>query len=97
MVPPVPMGQQWLYGSAEGAIASAQVYRTMADYVRMAVISAAPRRQVVLAQVRARGIVHQHEIVRPHAIGQRGEAGEHRIRALRAALLHHAGKRRVDA
>ncbi len=45
-----PAGQQWLYGSAEGAIASAQVYRTMADYVRMAAISAAPRRQVVLAE-----------------------------------------------
>ena len=45
-----PTGQQWLYGSAEGAIASAQVYRTMADYVRMAAISAAPRRQVVLAE-----------------------------------------------
>lgn len=46
----LPAGQQWLYGSAEGAIASAQVYRTMADYVRMAAISAAPRRQVVLAE-----------------------------------------------
>ena len=45
-----PTWQQWLYGSAEGAIASAQVYRTMADYVRMAAISAAPRRQVVLAE-----------------------------------------------
>lgn len=45
-----PAGQQWLYGSAEGAIASTQVYRTMADYVRMAAISAAPRRQVVLAE-----------------------------------------------
>lgn len=44
-----PTGQQWLYGSAEGAIASAQVYRSMANYVRMAAISAAPRRQVVLA------------------------------------------------
>jgi 5'-nucleotidase (lipoprotein e(P4) family) len=49
-VRPDRRGQQWLYGSAEGAIASAQVYRTMADYVRMAAISAAPRRQVVLAE-----------------------------------------------
>lgn len=28
-----PTGQQWLYGSAEGAIASTQVYKTMTDYV----------------------------------------------------------------
>lgn len=28
-----PTGQQWLYGSAEGAIASAQVYRDMTTYV----------------------------------------------------------------
>lgn len=45
-----PTGQQWLYGSAEGAIASVQVYQAMANYVRMAAISAAPRRQVVLAE-----------------------------------------------
>lgn len=28
-----PTGQQWLYGSAEGAIASAQAYKAMTDYV----------------------------------------------------------------
>jgi 5'-nucleotidase (lipoprotein e(P4) family) len=28
-----PTGQQWLYGSAEGAIASAQVYKAMTSYV----------------------------------------------------------------
>jgi hypothetical protein len=28
-----PTGQQWLYGSAEGSIASAQVYTAMTDYV----------------------------------------------------------------
>ncbi len=28
-----PTGQQWLYGSAEGAIASAQVYKAMTNYV----------------------------------------------------------------
>lgn len=28
-----PTGQQWLYGSAEGAIASAQVYKAMTEYV----------------------------------------------------------------
>ena len=54
-----PAGQQWLYGSAEGAIASAQVYRTMADYVRMAAISAAPRRQVVLGRLRLRRVLRQ--------------------------------------
>lgn len=28
-----PTGQQWLYGSAEGSIASVQVYKAMAEYV----------------------------------------------------------------
>ncbi|APW73369.1 MAG: HAD family acid phosphatase [Sphingopyxis granuli] len=45
-----PTGQQWLYGSAEGAVASAQVYRALAAYVRNAVLSAVPRRQLVLAE-----------------------------------------------
>ncbi|NIJ38046.1 5'-nucleotidase (lipoprotein e(P4) family) [Sphingopyxis panaciterrae] len=45
-----PAGQQWLYGSAEGAVASAQVYRSLAAYVRAIAISAAPHRQVVLAE-----------------------------------------------
>lgn len=45
-----PAGQQWLYGSAEGAVASAQVYRALASYVRAVAISAAPHRQVVLAE-----------------------------------------------
>lgn len=45
-----PAGQQWLYGSAEGAVASAQTYRALAAYVRAVAISAAPHRQVVLAE-----------------------------------------------
>ncbi|MCW0197784.1 HAD family acid phosphatase [Sphingopyxis sp.] len=45
-----PTGQQWLYGSAEGAVASAQVYRALAAYVRAVAISAAPHKQVVLAE-----------------------------------------------
>lgn len=45
-----PTGQQWLYGSAEGAVASAQVYRALAAYVGNAVLSAVPRRQLVLAE-----------------------------------------------
>jgi 5'-nucleotidase (lipoprotein e(P4) family) len=45
-----PTGQQWLYGSAEGAVASVQVYRSLASYVRAIAISAAPHKQVVLAE-----------------------------------------------
>lgn len=45
-----PTGQQWLYGSAEGAVASVQAYRALAAYVRAVAISAAPRRQAVLAE-----------------------------------------------
>jgi len=45
-----PTGQQWLYGSAEGAVASAQAYRALASYVRAVAISAAPHKQVVLAE-----------------------------------------------
>ena len=45
-----PATQQWLYGSAEGAVASAQVYRALASYVRSVAISAAPHKQVVLAE-----------------------------------------------
>ena len=45
-----PTGQQWLYGSAEGAVASVQVYRSLASYVRAVAISAAPHKQVVLAE-----------------------------------------------
>lgn len=49
-----PPGQQWLYGSAEGTIASAQVYRSTADYVleQVKVDPAAtrmPYRQMILA------------------------------------------------
>jgi len=45
-----PTGQQWLYGSAESAVASVQVYRSLASYVRAVAISAAPHKQVVLAE-----------------------------------------------
>lgn len=50
-----PTGQQWLYGSAEGAIASAQVYRSMTNYVieQLKVDPAAtrmPYRQMILAE-----------------------------------------------
>jgi len=45
-----PTGQQWLYGSAEGAVASVQVYRALASYARAVALSAAPHRQVVLAE-----------------------------------------------
>ena len=49
-----PTGQQWLYGSAEGAIASAQIYKAMADYaVRQLTVDPAatrlPYRQLILA------------------------------------------------
>lgn len=49
-----PTGQQWLFGSAEGSIASAQVYKAMADYViaQIAVdpaVTRAPYRQMILA------------------------------------------------
>jgi 5'-nucleotidase (lipoprotein e(P4) family) len=49
-----PTGQQWLYGSAEGTIASGQVYRSMTDYVleQLKVDPAAtrmPYRQMILA------------------------------------------------
>lgn len=45
-----PTGQQWLYGSAEGSIASAQVYKSMAQYVRAKVLNRAVKTQVVLAE-----------------------------------------------
>lgn len=41
-----PSGQQWLYGSAEGAIASAQVYRAMTNYV-VAKVKERPKFSVV--------------------------------------------------
>jgi 5'-nucleotidase (lipoprotein e(P4) family) len=49
-----PSGQQWLYGSAEGTIASAQVYKAMTDYVIEAVrvdpaVTRLPYQQVVLS------------------------------------------------
>lgn len=49
-----PTGQQWLYGSAEGAIASAQVYKAMTDYVLKQVnadpaATRMPYRQMILA------------------------------------------------
>lgn len=49
-----PTGQQWLYGSAEGAIASAQVYTAMAVYVAGQVkvdpaVARATYRQMILA------------------------------------------------
>lgn len=43
-----PTGQQWLYGSAEGAIASAQVYQSMAQYVRAKAMNRAVKTQVIL-------------------------------------------------
>lgn len=45
-----PTGQQWLYGSAEGAIASAQVYQAMAGFVRAKALNRAMKTQVVLSQ-----------------------------------------------
>lgn len=44
-----PTGQQWLYGSAEGSIASAQVYKAMAQYVRAKALNRAIKSQMVLA------------------------------------------------
>lgn len=49
-----PTGQQWLYGSAEGAIASAQVYKALTDYVLEVLIvdpatTRLPFRQLILA------------------------------------------------
>jgi 5'-nucleotidase (lipoprotein e(P4) family) len=44
-----PTGQQWLYGSAEGSIASAQVYKSMAQYVRAKALNRAIKTQIVLA------------------------------------------------
>lgn len=44
-----PTGQQWLYGSAEGAIASAQIYQSMAQYVRAKAMNRAIKAQVILA------------------------------------------------
>lgn len=45
-----PTGQQWLYGSAEGSIVSAQVYKTMAQYVRAKALNRAIKTQTVLAE-----------------------------------------------
>lgn len=45
-----PTGQQWLYGSAEGSIASAQVYKSMAQYVRAKALNRAIKTQIVLAE-----------------------------------------------
>ena len=44
-----PTGQQWLYGSAEGAIASVQIYQSMAQYVRAKAMNRAIKTQVILA------------------------------------------------
>jgi 5'-nucleotidase (lipoprotein e(P4) family) len=49
-----PTGQQWLYGSAEGTIASAQMYKAMAAYVAGQLktdpaVTRAPYRQMILA------------------------------------------------
>jgi 5'-nucleotidase (lipoprotein e(P4) family) len=45
-----PTGQQWLYGSAEGSIASAQVYKSMAQFVRAQALNRSAKMQVVLAE-----------------------------------------------
>jgi 5'-nucleotidase (lipoprotein e(P4) family) len=45
-----PSGQQWLYGSAEGSIASAQVYKAMAQYVRAKALQRAIKTQAVLLE-----------------------------------------------
>lgn len=45
-----PTGQQWLYGSAEGTVASTQVYQAMAQYVRAKALNRAIKTQVVLAE-----------------------------------------------
>lgn len=44
-----PTGQQWLYGSAEGTIASAQVYQAMAQYVRAKALNRSVKIQTILA------------------------------------------------
>lgn len=44
-----PTGQQWLFGSAEGTIASAQMYKAMAQYVRAKALNRAIKSQMVLA------------------------------------------------
>jgi len=44
-----PTGQQWLYGSAEGAIASVQVYQSMAQFVRAKALNRAIKSQVIMA------------------------------------------------
>lgn len=44
-----PTGQQWLYGSAEGTIASAQSYQAMAQFVRAKALNRAIKTQAVLA------------------------------------------------
>jgi 5'-nucleotidase (lipoprotein e(P4) family) len=44
-----PTGQQWLYGSAEGSIASAQTFKAMTDYVRAKALNRAIKMQMVLA------------------------------------------------
>jgi 5'-nucleotidase (lipoprotein e(P4) family) len=44
-----PTGQQWLYGSAEGSIASGQVFKSMAQYVRAKALNRAIKSQTVLA------------------------------------------------
>ncbi len=45
-----PTGQQWLFGSAEGSLASAQVYKSMAQYVRAKAFNRAIKTQMVLAE-----------------------------------------------
>ena len=44
-----PTGQQWLYGSAEGSIASAHISKAMAQYVRAKALNRAIKTQMVLA------------------------------------------------
>ncbi len=44
-----PTGQQWLYGSAEGAAASRQAFKAMADYVRAKALNRSLKSQIVLA------------------------------------------------
>ena len=45
-----PTGQQWLYGSAEGSVASTQVYKAMAQYVRAKALNRAIKSQAVLSE-----------------------------------------------
>lgn len=45
-----PAGQQWLYGSAEGTIASVQVFHAMAQYVRSKALNRAIKSQAILAE-----------------------------------------------